>query len=646
MKGHCFSAPDLSSVRIIDSLFGHYIGLAGERILPYQWAVLNDSAPGVEPSHCVENFRIAAGDHSGQHSGVVFIDSDLYKWLEALAYCISAGHCRELEPVADEVIGLIGRAQCEDGYLNTYYTLVAPDDRWQNLVEGHELYCSGHFIEAAVAYYKATGKREILDIACKNADLIYRTFGHEEGKLHGYPGHQEIELALVKLYRVTGEKKYLDCARYFISERGSAPNYFTDEITRRRGITHFAEFEGYDLKYSQAHRRPVEQKDIEGHAVRAMYMCSAMADIAAECDDADLLDAAEALWDSTTSRRMYITGGIGSSGFLERFTVDYDLPNDSGYCESCASIGLMMFGQRMNAATGKAHYYDAVERALYNTVLAGISVEGDRYFYVNPLEMIPQNCMDKTSMRHVKPERQGWFSVACCPPNILRTLSSLGQYIYAEGEGVTAVNMFISSVAHLHNDSLRIGMESGLVSDGRVVLDVSAPEPFEHTLLIRVPDYAGSVAVAIDGVPTAAEQRDGYIAITRLWHEPLRIEIDFDISPMWVEADINVHENIGKVALVKGPCVYCLEETDNVPRLGTVYISKAEELTENGTVEEFPGDWPVIEYNGWQLCSTPDKRLYCRRDTTLTPVRLRAIPYCFWNNRGIGEMIVWQKLKL
>ena len=307
-------------------------------------------------------------------------NSDVYKWLESVAYCIHNGSGIHFEEMADEVISLIGRAQQSDGYLNTYYTLAEPYARWSNLVEGHELYCAGHLIEAAVAYYQATGKDALLKIACRFADLICKVFGPDANQIKGYPGHQEIELALIKLFRLTGEKRYLACARFFIEERGNKPSYFEAEIAKRNGKTIFPEFRDYELKYSQSHIPVREQYTAEGHAVRAMYMYCAMADLAVEYNDPDLLETCRRLWRNVTQRRMYITGGIGSSGLFERFTTDFHLPNDSGYSETCASIGLALFSRRMAFMERDAVYFDIVERALYNTVLAGISLKGDRYF--------------------------------------------------------------------------------------------------------------------------------------------------------------------------------------------------------------------------------------------------------------------------
>ena len=396
MNGEKLQSLPLGDIRIEDAFWGKYIRLVKDVILPYQWETLNDNVPDAEPSHCIKNFRIAAGEEKGTFQGAVFQDTDVAKWLEAAAFTLASGGRDEmLESLADETIKLIGKAQCPDGYLNTYYTIQEPDRRWSNLKEGHELYTAGHMIEAAVAYYEATGKDAFLKIVSRFADVICEKFGPDEGQCHGYPGHPEVELALVKLYRATGEKRYLEVSKYFVEQRGVGENYFFQEEKGEKYRQIFPEFKDYSPAYSQSHLPVREQKTAEGHAVRAVYLYCAMADLAYEYRDESLLDACRTLWDNMVKKRMFITGGIGSSGLLERFTTDYDLPNDCNYSESCASIGLALFGRRMAEITGEAKYMDVAETALYNTVLAGIAMDGRSFFYVNPLEVWPDNCLDK-----------------------------------------------------------------------------------------------------------------------------------------------------------------------------------------------------------------------------------------------------------
>lgn len=640
----------LDKIHITDSLFGSYSKLVAEKIIPYQWEILNDRVKEAKPTYCIRNFRIAAGELSEERKGVVFQDTDLYKWIEAVAYSINNGSGSKFEPIADEVIELIGRAQQKDGYLNTYYTVTAPNKRWSNLVEGHELYSAGHLIEAAVAYYIATGKKNLLEIAERYADLIGKVFGRGEGQIRGYPGHQEIELALVKLYRVTGVKNYLECARYFIEERGTQPNYFRKEMDDRGGYEHFHEFTDYDLKYSQAHIPPVDQRTAEGHAVRAMYLYSAMADLALELEDSKLLEACQALWSNVTSRRMYITGAIGSSGYLERFTTDYDLPNDSNYGETCASIGLMMFGQRMNLITKDAVYHDTVERALYNTVLAGISVTGDRYFYVNPLEVVPEFCTDHTYMSHVKPVRQRWFSIACCPPNLARTLASLGQYIYATDSEALYINQFITSSAEITIGEAKLSIElnSTIMQDGKIKLIARTSVPNQIQIKIRIPQYVGQIKAKMNQSESGYQVNQGYACFSELCVGENLIEIDFDIKPRWIAANDNVRADKGKLTLMKGPCVYCLEEEDNGNNLAAVYVAVDTKIQESEPLEGLFGELPTMEYTGIRLGNegVKEDELYGEPHFKELPVKLKAIPYCLWNNRGMGEMLVWHKVKV
>ena len=636
---------EYQDVCITDQFFGEYVKRVSEHIIPHQWKILNDQLEDAAPTYCIQNFRIAAGEIKGERKGVVFQDTDLYKWLETVSYSIASGLGKKYEELADEVIELIEKAQEEDGYLNTYYTITCPEKKWTNLVEGHELYTSGHMIEAAVAYYKATKKEKFLKVACKNADLICSVFGTEKGQKRGYPGHQEIELALVKLYHVTNKRKYLECAYYFIRERGKKPNYLKNEIEKRGGWEFFPEFEHYDLEYSQAHMEPICQKTAVGHAVRDMYMCSAMADLALEYRDEEMLKTCKEIFHNVTDKRMYITGGIGSSGFRERFTTDYDLPNSTNYSETCASIGLMMFGQRMKAVTEDASYYDAVERALYNTVLAGINIEGDRYFYVNPLEMVPEFCTEHTYMDHVKAERQEWFNVACCPPNIARTLASLGQYIYAQDEDAVYIHQFISSTAvtNIHNKKISLEMNSQLLQTGKVFLTMECEN--KQRIKMRIPEYAGNYQVSINDKLILPEIGNGYLVV-EVGAGNTKVEVDFDIKAKWMAANEYVRADSGKTALVKGPFVYCLEEADNGNLLSEIYVTENTKVTEEPLQSELIGEAPALVYQGVRMKSCPADRekLYGELHIEKKEVTLKAIPYCLWNNRGVGEMLIWHKL--
>lgn len=634
---------DLKQIQINDDFWNRYVRLVREVIIPYQWDAMNDRIADAEPSHCLDNFAIAAGKKKGRFYGAVFQDTDIAKWLEAVGYSLaSAGRDAELEKTADDVIELIAQAQQEDGYLDTYYILQEPGKRWQNLCEGHELYTAGHMMEAAVAYYQATGKRRLLDVVLRLADLICRTFGAEEGKIHGYPGHQEVEIGLIKLYFVTGERRYLEQARYFIDARGVGENYFLQERRRPDFQTIFWGFDDYDPSYSQSHLPVREQKTAEGHAVRAVYMYSAMADLACEYQDAALLDACKTLWNNMVSRRMYLTGGIGSSGILERFTTDYDLPNDCNYAESCASIGLALFGLRMAQITGEASYIDVVERALYNTVLAGIAQDGRSFFYVNPLEVWPESCLPHTSREHIRPRRQKWFGVACCPPNIARTLASLGQYLYARSDDRLYLNLFVSGQVQtpLAGGTAAVRVETRFPLTNSLTIRIEQAPGGVLPLAVRIPDYAERFRIQTDGVDVPYRTEKGYALLEA--QEGSTVTIRFDAPPKFVRANPQVRADCGKVALVRGPLVYCLEQIDNGEDLAALYVDAGAAIRE--VESELFGGSVLLETDGKRM-KTEDwgEELYAAHPVVLQDVRLRAVPYAYWNNRGQGEMTVWIK---
>lgn len=636
----------LDHICIGDNFWDKYVHLVREVIIPYQWEVLNDRLEDVETSHCIENFRIAAGEKEGEFHGAVFQDTDVAKWLEAVGFVLSGRRDEELERLADETIDLIGRAQQEDGYLNTYFTIKEPEMRWSNLMEGHELYTAGHMIEAAVAYYEATGKDKFLNIVCRFADLICRTFGEGEGQIHGYPGHQEIELALVKLYRVTGQKRYLETARYFIDIRGVGENYFLREEKTEKFKRIFPEFSNYDTKYSQSHLPVREQKTAEGHAVRANYMYCAMADLAYEYQDQELLDACIGLWDNMVNKRMYLTGSVGSSGLLERFTTDYDLPNDSNYSETCASIGLALFGKRLADITKDASYMDVVERALYNTVLSGIAMDGKSFFYVNPLEVWPENCMDRTSREHVKPVRQKWFGVACCPPNIARTLASLGQYIYFQEESQLYINMYIANEAActISGKPFRLTVSGGFPWQSDITVRISGEQEAGGELAFRIPAYAKNFRLFRNGVEIRElKVEKGYAKAAGVFRED-EFRIVFENPAVFVHANPQVRADAGKTAIVKGPLVFCLEEADNGGNLASVFVDTDQELREYFD-KELLGGTAVVELKGARIRTDTweSGSLYGENPLEFEEVTLKAVPYCYWGNRKHGEMVVWLK---
>ena len=632
----------LKDIKINDTFWSSHVDLVRNAIIPYQWEAMNDRIPDAESSHCLENFEIAAGRKEGKFYGAVFQDTDVAKWLEAVGFSLECYPDEELERTVDEVIDLIAEAQQDDGYINTYFTIVAPEKRWSDLCEGHELYTAGHLMEAAVAYYNGTGKRKFLDCMCRFADLICDTFGFEEGKIHGYPGHQEVEIGLVKLYYATGERKYLDQAKYFIDARGVGKNYFLEEMKKPDFLKIFPEFVNYDPRYSQSHLPVREQTTAEGHAVRAVYMYCAMADLAYEYQDKELMKACETLWNNMVEKRMYLTGGIGSSGILERFTTDYDLPNGYNYAESCASIGLALFGMRMAQITKDAKYVDVLEKALYNTVLAGIALDGKSFFYVNPLEVWPVTCIDRTSKEHVKPIRQKWFGVACCPPNIARTLASLGQYIYSweKEDRELYINLFVSgdTVVDTEDGELKITAETKFPWEMHATYTIETTTKVPVKIKIRVPEYAQNYKILCDGKEVEYKEEKGFATVEV--SKNVKLEVVFEADAKFVRANPQVREDAGKVAITRGPLVYCLEEADNGANLSAITVDTEKEL--RSEVDETRNGYVVVKAHGKRLCEEQWKDgLYSSQKLQKKDVELLAVPYFYWNNRGMGEMEVW-----
>lgn len=634
---------DLKQTQIHDAFWDRYTHLVKDVIIPYQWDAINDNLEGVEKSHSLMNYKIAAGREQGEFYGAVFQDTDVAKWLEAVGFTLAAQEDKELEERADGVIDIIAEAQQPDGYINTYFTVKEPQLRWTNLQEGHELYTAGHLMEAAVAYYRATGKRKFLDVMRRFADLICDVFSDEKNN-RAYPGHQEVEIGLVKLYEVTGERGYLEQAKRFLDRRGVGENYFLWEEKQPKFRRIFPEFTDYQTVYSQSHLPVREQKTAEGHAVRAVYMYCAMADVAAAYDDEELLNACITLWKNITTRRMYITGGIGSSGLLERFTTDYDLPNNRNYSETCASIGLALFGRRMAQITKNAAYMDVVESALYNTVLAGVAMDGKSFFYVNPLEVWPQNCIPHTSLDHVKPVRQKWFGVACCPPNIARTLASLGEYVYFYDEDTVWVNLYIAgrTTAQLADGNVEVQLATEYPDNGRVRIKVNSRSA-RAKLAVRIPGFAPDTAVAVDGRRITEQPVDGYMVLP-IGAGAAAVTLDIPLEPRVMRANPNVREDIGKVAVVRGPVVYCLEETDNGSNLPALYLDTDEPLR-TSYEERLFGGATVIYADGGRLVTDGwrEDELYAQKETAYQPQKLTFVPYAFWGNRAHGEMLVWVK---
>jgi len=636
-----------SRARIRDDYWNAYRALVRNTVLPYQWEALNDRVPGAEPSYAIRNFRIAAGDEQGEFGGLVFQDSDVAKWLEAVAYALADERDPELERIADEAIALVAKAQWPDGYLNTYYTVKEPGKRYTNLLECHELYCAGHMIEAGVAYYEATGKRELLDVCCRLADHIDAAFGPEEGKIRGYDGHQEVELALVKLYNATNEERYLRLAKFFIDERGRKPDFFLQEFEARGGTYHWPGNRGTpDLSYNQAHVPVREQTVAVGHAVRAVYMYTAMADLARLTNDETLAAACRRLWDNMANKQMYITGGIGSTHHGEAFSFDYDLPNDTIYSETCASIGLIFFAKRMLELEPNAKYADVLERALYNTVAGSMSLDGKHYFYVNPLEVWPEASSKNPGKRHVKPVRQPWFGCACCPPNVARLLASLERYVYAQHGRTVCANLFIGSEATFSfdgGDAVELSMRSDVPRGGRVAFDVRpSRDGVRFALAIRVPDWCeGRAELRVNGAVVAYEARDGYATVDREWNAGDAVEWTMDVPVRAMQSRPDIRANAGKAALMRGPLVYCFEEADNGAPIASLSLRADAPIAERFE-PSLLGGVVVLEAEGWKDDPAPaDAAPYAPYRVSRSPARLAAVPYAVWGNRGVGEMAVW-----
>jgi DUF1680 family protein len=567
----------------------------------------------------------------------VFWDSDVAKWIETASYSLATHPDRELEALVDETVDLVVAAQQPDGYLNSYFTSVAPEKRWTDLLDAHELYCAGHLMEAAVAHYEATGKRKLLDALCRYADYIGEVFGPLPHQKQGYCGHPEIELALVKLYRATGHKPYLELSSYFVEMRGQAPNYFDVEKERRGGTPSYFESyfqepgRHYTHEYNQSHLPVRQQKHVTGHSVRAMYLYSAMVDLADENGDVSLLKASEQLWNHMRDKQMYITGGIGPSDRNEGFTVDYDLPNETGYCETCAAVGLVFWNHRLLQAKLDGRYADMIEQALYNGVISGVSHDGRKFFYDNPLASNGDH------------HRKEWFDVSCCPANLSRLLSSLGQYIYSCSASEAVIHQYVqsSSALMVEGKPISLRQETNYPWDGKVVIYVDPQQESKIGLKLRLPGWCTKAELSINGEKVPIRNEHGYVLVERVWRAGDRIEWQFEMPIERVYAHPEVKADRGRVALRRGPVVYCFEEIDNGADLDGLYLPAASELEavyEAGLV----GGTIVIRGAG-KRCKAAQgiKGLYQETPGITEAVALKAIPYHSWDNRAPGEMLVW-----
>lgn len=572
---------------------------------------------------------------------LIFGDSDPAKWIEATSYSLATHPDPDLEAkldyVADKVIG----AQQPDGYLNTHFIHIQPEMRWKNLRDWHEMYCAGHLIEGAVAHFEATGQRKLLDALCRYADHIDATFGDEPGKKRGYPGHPELELALVRLYHATGNERYLKLSKFFIDERGqhsdTMPHYYDVEAIARGDDP--KKFWAKTFEYCQAQEPIREQQKVVGHAVRAMYLYSAVADLADETDDATLLETCDRLWDNLINRRMYITGGIGPSKFNEGFTTDYDLPDETAYAETCATIGLVNWNERLLQFEGDRRFADVMERGLYNGFLSGVSLAGNTFYYENPLS--------SAGNHHHAP----WFLCPCCPPNVARVLASLGKYFYSTGKNDLWVHLFAGNTAQVEigGSPVSIRQETRYPWDGNVKLTLSPAKPLTFTLHMRVPAWCENYKVSINGVEQQIKpESNGYLAITREWKNGDSVSYTMEMPIRPVFANPAVRQLEGRVAIQRGPIVYCLEGVDHHQMiLDQITVDPAS--IKDFTVEYLPdllGGVAVIRGQGRAIdAGSWGEGLYGSTQPAEKPVAITAIPYCVWDNREPGEMRVWLRTK-
>lgn len=716
-----YSTPvDLKRIQITDEFWGREQELVRREVIPYQWEALNDRIPEAAPSYCMRNFKVAgrmmrekkekgsgfvapaytfrgfqalpedpANPDPDKFYGFVFQDTDFSKWIEAVGYSLINHPDPELERIADEAIDIVCAAQAENGYLDTYYIINGMDRIFTNLRDHHELYCFGHLAEGAIAYYQATGKDKLLRAVERFAAFIGEWFGPGENQSKGYPGHEIAEMALARLYEVTGEKKYLDLSNFFLDMRGQRPYHFDleeKEWAEHDGRPYRAPGEGIRHFYHQAHLPVREQTEAVGHAVRAVYLYSGMADVARLKDDQAMYEACKRLWNNIVQEKLYVTGGIGGTHLGEAFSFSYDLPNDTAYSETCAAIGLAFFARRMLEIEAVGEYGDVMEQALYNTVLAGMALDGKSFFYVNPLEVFPEACHKDERKFHVKSVRQKWFGCACCPPNIARIVSSLGAYVYTANQDTLYTHLYVGSKmsCELNGKQLDVMQESGFPWEGNVKVTLTAEEKVQGTLAFRVPGWCREAEVkvladnmklaeckiskeeglALRATPRMEEENrikelrfdKGYFYLTGEWQDGDEIWLTFPMEVRILAAASKVRENTGKVAFSRGPICYCMEEADNGSSLhllkadveklfsgengrmnqDVVSVEQSSELGHEMRVLKIPGKRQP-EKNGAMLYSdyVPD----CGSETTLT-----LVPYYAWNNRGEGEMSVWVRV--
>lgn len=611
-KQTVLEAHSFSQIKITDSFWKPKLEKVAKSALPasiYQTEINTGR---------IRNFEKAGRKQGEAHEGIYYDDSDVYKALEAIAYSLQNIPDAALEQKADEWIAKIASAQEPDGYINTFYSLTGLDNRWQDM-EKHEDYCAGHLMEAGVAYFQATGKHQLLDVAIKMADHIDTQF--RQANKPWVSGHEEIELALVKLYKVTKEDRYLQLADWFLDQRG-----------RGYGKGAIWDKPEWGPKYAQDDVPVKDQKEITGHAVRAMYLYTGAADVAATKNDPGYMKAMKTVWEDVVYRNMYVTGGIGSSGSNEGFSVDYDLPNENAYSETCASVGMVFWNQRMNLLEGQSQYIDVLERSLYNAALDGLSLTGDRFFYGNPLA---------SSGQHFRKE---WFGTACCPSNISRLVASVGDYIYAKNESGIWVNLFIANQTEfdLSGEKVRVEMKTNFPWDGKVELEVNPTTDKRFTVNIRIPGWIEenpvpgklynflqkeetNFTLLINGEKATFRQENGYAVLDRAWKKGDRITYELPLEIRQLQSRPEVLANSDRIAIQRGPLVYCVEGADNEGKVLQLALGSNPNFTTK--------DYRILDENV--------QAIEFQAIDGQTPKTVTAIPYYTWANRGQNEMMVW-----
>ncbi|MBN8634109.1 MAG: glycoside hydrolase family 127 protein [Anaerolineae bacterium] len=625
-------------------------GYWGERQATVRTSTIPAIHHQLEITHRTDAWHLHGGENDPRFDGHIvhkFWDSDLAKWIEAVGYSLDSYPDPDLEQLADKVIQAIKEGQLEDGYLNSFFTVIEPQNKWRNLRDWHELYDAGHLMEGAAAYYQGTGKRVLLDTLARYADHIDARFGPGEQQVHGYCGHPEVELGLVKLYRATGEKRYLNLAKYFVDERGQEPNFFDIEAAARGDDP--TKFWAKTYHYCQAHKPLREQNVATGHSVRAAYLYAGAADISAETGDSTLLDACRVIWEDLTSKQMYITGGLGPAHANEGFTFGYDLPNESAYAETCASIALVFWAKSMFDIDPDSRYTDVMERALYNGIMSGVSWEGNQFFYANPLASYPyvnphEHFSGINTPKHYR--RQDWFVCPCCPPNLARVTANLGHYFSSHSADTIYLHLYNHSHmrVNLPAGSVQIDQETNYPWNGDVSLTVRVAQSTPFKLALRIPNWASNFTLRVNGATVSANVQRGYAFIDRTWNKGDTVELALPMSVERIVSHPNVRHNAGTVALQRGPVVYCLEEADNGPNLANLVIPRTAKLVGNVDSSLFSGvgvitgeavrTEPAVWASGLYQ---PQSALQYSYDA----VPFKAIPYSLWANREPGEMRVW-----